>query len=1434
MKRNKLGICALTIGALGFLACLTNGENSSISNNPLLNRNATFLVSLEGTEKSLGNDGVKAVQEEFLNDLRSKVGFNFRVVDTYDAINAIKIQANETLENVIKEAAHVRKASINTSYRFSETYSGMRNEEEIEEGFIPYVNNTEGTSEASSIADNQSATSMNVPLSSNGGAGSFVAILDSGFYIEHNAFAPLTGEAAQKAKDRFSYKDLQVSYDKLVAQKKNALGEEANNISYKGTLNDGSLYYNLKIPFYYDYGGSSESSSNDYDVLSHVSEHGNHVASITGANGTYTGIAPNAQLALMKVFYEVIPTDDSSVGGVYAKDEDILEALNDCAVLGVDALNMSLGSDLDDFSDKATSMDVIDKLEGDGCSANISAGNAGKSLFSSMGIYKNWSTDLTDTGILGSYANSKTANIIASSTNPKQYYEKALKIGSNIVGYSDQVDYSNGSDGITKEKEQLLSKLITDANGNVDTEKELEIVTAGKADSTGNYYGDSASYSAVTANDPNYFKGKIAICDRGNISFIDKAKAASEAGCSALIVINNDPTAIEFSFGMSWSAGDGLYDIPTIPVVFVLYRDRQAILSSLEKSTINDADCGFKGKTKLAEKTEEDNPDKDKLSDFSSDGAASDLSLNPTISAPGSSIKGATLGKANAQGYVDELDPNYFEYLSGTSMAAPNYTGAVALLIGEQEFASEEERIAYLKTITMRTMSTASQYQTVNTKYGAITESKAVTTDEYKKEVTIYTPVESDVKNDVAPYSPRKQGAGVVNVGKAISSSVYLEGAVVSENGSFNTETGNRFAKVELKNNNLIKNGTIKIANFIHNPKGKTTKYKVTMSVMAPQLSAYHNHDNELPNYVTEDAKYEGAMIQTAFDEVLEKDVEIGEVTLTGEAKQFVEFKPYTVSQKTKDYLANFQNGTYIEGFVKYTPVGEAESEENPSLTMPYLGFYGDYSKADAVEPFSFEKDTIYDRVNGTKDENGNTVGRLYGSDLVNYVGSHSYSLRSIDVGSGISMDSFDNYQKNDRRTAVLKNDNNLYSFGKEIVNKKNEDGSYTLYIGGNTTDILYIQQFIYRSINSADVKILDSKNNALITKNITNMYTNTSALFKSHINANLIGSKVLSYRGYCELPLYKDDGTKIPNGEYTLKFTYHLVYGSTQTKSYKIVIDATAPVLSSRSIFDNNGTKTLRLKFTEIYIPSETKVHVNADLSTFTMTKVSDGYIIDIPLDGAFVDGKCFINVSDATYNYTYITVNEADLYTGVVIESGALTPGSTYSYEVVQNGGKTNINETYTIHALDYKGNTLNLGNYTAYVSFDRKITGALKVYELRGDQKVECKNYSLLDSTTVRIKTNATSFIIEDSSKKQDSILSEDNATVTLNEVANGKVYCDKLAGRSGESATIYAIADSGYKVESVKVNGKEISVDAYGNYTFTLAAGANVVEVTFVAI
>ena len=235
-------------------------------------------------------------------------------------------------------------------------------------------------------------------------------------------------------------------------------------------------------------------------------------------------------------------------------------------------------------------MDVIDKLEKDGVNCNIAAGNAGKGLFSSMSVYKDWSTDLVDTGVLGSYSNSTTANIIASKTNPTQYYENGIRIQKSddpndvaVFAYDDQVDYTEGNEyNITEENQKLLSDVL---KLNADPkDKTIKLITAGMADASGNFYGTASDYSKVTAAmGANYFKGKVAVVDRGNNSFVDKATAAEDAGCAGLIVINNDPTAYEFNFGMSWSTGDasGSFKVPEIPVVFVLYSDRDTILDSL-------------------------------------------------------------------------------------------------------------------------------------------------------------------------------------------------------------------------------------------------------------------------------------------------------------------------------------------------------------------------------------------------------------------------------------------------------------------------------------------------------------------------------------------------------------------------------------------------------------------------------------------------------------------------------------------------------------------------------------------------------------------------------------------------------------------------------------------------------------------------------------
>ena len=1460
MKRNKLGLSTLLFGAVGFLACVTSGETGSVPSE-LLNQNSEILVVLPGTTRSRSEKEIKDSQNNFLAKLNTFIGRgNYTLTETYDAINVVKIKTNEAYLPLIQSINGVQSAQINQTYRFSEVSSGKQTEAEKKEGYVTFETAPLDATDSDTLNhENQSANTMNVPMDNAGGAGSFVAILDSGFYLEHSYYSTFDDEnVISMARERFNYEDLESVYDDLTASHTKTLDHTlADDPTYEGGRTstndvardraDGSLYWSLKIPFYYDYGASSQNSANDYDVLSTWSNHGNHVASITGANGAYDGIAPNAQLALMKVFYESIPSDTTSAGGVYATDDDILEALNDCVVLGVDALNMSLGSDLDDFTNKSTSMDVLDKLSNDGVNCNIAAGNAGKDLFSSMSVYKDWSTDLVDTGVLGSYSNSTTANIVASSTNPTQYYETGIRIdqgGGNyaVFAYDDQVDYTEGNEyGITKETEHLLAD-ITEETGS----DSIKLVTAGNSDSTGNFYGTSADYQKVTAElGADYFRNKVAVVDRGSNSFVDKAQAAEDAGCAGLIVINNDPTAYEFNFGMSWSTGDasGSYSVPEIPVVFVLYADRETILDSLDaKISENDGsilcyESSGENTTLIADR-EDVNPKAWQLSDFSSEGATSTLDLNPNISAPGTSIRGAVLGEANSQGQVPEsnLDPNSVGYLSGTSMATPNYTGISALLLGEKQaeafndtghLLTDEERLNYLKTITMRTMSTADQYTLENyVMYDNFTSEDTKTDDDYETPVTIY---KAEGTTTEVQYSPRKQGAGVVNAGDAINSDVYLEGLIPDkETGNYatdlNTAEGNNFAKIELRNNKKIANGNISLGFRLHNEGDTPKTYKVKLKVFAPLINKYHNHDNELANYVANDTTFEGAELQTSYDKLLE-EVDLN-ISVTVEANsttsQTVE---HQISNESKEYLAKFKNGAFLEGYLIF----EDTSADGIDLSMPYMGFYGDYGQAEATEPFEFEKEERYDMTTG------NTDGFVYGSDLINYLGANSYSRSYINTSSMIVGASYDDYQAYNRKSGVLTNSTNPADFGNELSYTKDGD-NITLYVGSDETDVLYIQEFVYRSLSSEVVEIKDETGDTVVTGNVKDIITNQNELYKSHVSSSYISDYSLAHRGYAELPLYYENGARLQDGNYTINFTYNLVYGSTQTKEFNLVIDSKAPAIVSKSIItDSNGNKTLRLKFNEIYIPSNSYVHINADTVTdFTLTKVSDGYYLDIKIPETLEGDKLYINISDGTYNYSYYLVNSSDLETGLMIESDALTPGSTFSYTKTTEGKSNNIADRYVIEAKDYTGGNLNLGEYTVILSYPKRINSAARVYGVTSSGSKVSINYTKIDDTTITFTTTYTTFTVEDNGKTNDYITDSGNASVSFTQdVEGGTVYVDKVSGFSGEISTIYAIPDAGYRVSSVKVNGVEIARDFNGNYQFVLSGGVNVVEVTFVA-
>lgn len=95
------------------------------------------------------------------------------------------------------------------------------------------------------------------------------------------------------------------------------------------------------------------------------------------ADGTISGVAPQAQLVVMKVF------GDNSTG---AAEDDILAALEDCVKLGVDAVNLSLGSPAG-FTSRPDMLSTMTNLE----KAGIVVAAAGNEY---TAAYKNlWEND---------------------------------------------------------------------------------------------------------------------------------------------------------------------------------------------------------------------------------------------------------------------------------------------------------------------------------------------------------------------------------------------------------------------------------------------------------------------------------------------------------------------------------------------------------------------------------------------------------------------------------------------------------------------------------------------------------------------------------------------------------------------------------------------------------------------------------------------------------------------------------------------------------------------------------------------------------------------------------------------------------------------------------------------------------------------------------
>ena len=426
------------------------------------------------------------------------------------------------------------------------------------------------------------------------GQGTIVAILDTGCDYAHSAFT--THQVIDPLWDR----------DKIAAKLPElmAYGYHTND-----ELEAREVYYgNItlgKIAFGYDY------ADKDPDVMPFNNQHGTHVAGIIGGyDDEIVGVAIDTQFAIMKVFSD-------KDGG--AEDGDIIAALEDSVKLGVDAINMSLGSSggfsLESEADEVYKNELYQRIADAGISLVVAASNDHSSAYGGEQGNTN-KTDNPDSGIVGAPATYGPAFTVASINGNKENYM--------FVNGNTEVFFKEAYNNNSKEFDFFEMLGVTKSNPRV----ELEYVTVPGL-------GYAVNYAGLN------LEGKVALVRRGDITFQEKIQFAYEAGAVAVIVYNN----VFGEFGMT------IGNDPKIPAISI-GKDEGDIMAMSATGTV------------VFDITNEAGPF---MSDFSSWGPTPDLKLKPEITAHGGNIYSAVPGGG-------------YEELSGTSMAAPNMCGITVLI----------------------------------------------------------------------------------------------------------------------------------------------------------------------------------------------------------------------------------------------------------------------------------------------------------------------------------------------------------------------------------------------------------------------------------------------------------------------------------------------------------------------------------------------------------------------------------------------------------------------------------------------------------------------------------------------------------------------------------------------------------------------------------
>ncbi len=512
-----------------------------------------LMDSYEGTDKAMSfaeyvtssDDASKIKAEisrqkaEFLNALDEK-GISYKTGEEYSTVLSgfeILIKAGD-FENTCKSLGNGMDAIVGEVYNTCETQV-VENEVSVFDTGIFDTTDSEYD-----------------------GSGMVVAVLDTGLDSNHTAFSV----------DNFTSDHLGLTYDEVASlMDETTAGKQLEGL----TVDD--VYINEKVPYGFDY------ADKDADVYSTHNNHGTHVSGvIVGNDDTIRGVAPNAQLVSMKIFSDIMDT---------ARTAWIISALEDCVVLGVDVINMSIGTScgFSRESDEEKVNGVYDKIREAGISMVVAASNSYSSAYGSEANGNLGLTSNPDTGTVGSPSTYEGVMSVASISGVETPY----------IEYDDNIIYFVESTDAASEENNFYDALLGDKKS---MNAEFVVIPG---------VGRSADYTGIDV------EGKIALVRRGSNTFEEKALIAQEQGAIGIIIYNNVSGDIKMNVG-----------------------DAKIAVCSISQDDGEMLAAEGSGKLKINRK-QTSGPF---ISDFSSWGPTPDLRIKPEITAHGGSILSSVTG----------------------------------------------------------------------------------------------------------------------------------------------------------------------------------------------------------------------------------------------------------------------------------------------------------------------------------------------------------------------------------------------------------------------------------------------------------------------------------------------------------------------------------------------------------------------------------------------------------------------------------------------------------------------------------------------------------------------------------------------------------------------------------------------------------------------